>query len=156
KTKIFGGENTMRCMSFVLASASLVALATTAFAQDGAAIPKPEQALTPVGAPAQPDGSDEPEDKEAIVITGTQIRGVKPVGSNVISQSREEIKATGVNDSNQLLAELPQSQFFLGLVQPGGPPTGGTGPIIAGAPRSPINRPNLRNIPGTNDSSGQT
>lgn len=114
------------------------------------------QAATPVAAEDSPsDGTSEKDDSSEIIVTGTQIRGIKPVGSTVVTQSREDIQNTGKNDLNQVLAELPQAQNFLGLVQPGGNNNGGVGNISRGAERSPIARPNLRNLPGANDGSGQ-
>lgn len=113
----------------------------------------PTPVITPQDLPV--DESSAPVDPSEIIVTGTQIRGIKPIGSTVVTQSREDIRNTGKNDLNQVLAELPQAQFFLGLVQPGGGGTGGVGNIGRGSERSPVNRPNLRNIPGVNDGTGQ-
>jgi len=44
---------------------------------------------------------------EAIIITGTSIRGVAPVGSNLISVGRDEIEQTGVQTVQQLLKTVP-------------------------------------------------
>src|SRR5205085_3273552 len=44
---------------------------------------------------------------EAIVVTGTSIRGVAPVGSNLISVGREAIEQTGVQTVQQILKTVP-------------------------------------------------
>jgi iron complex outermembrane receptor protein len=84
-----------------------------------------------------------PEDQREIVITGTQIRGITPPGSNMVSLSEQDIEATGATSTQQLLATLPQTSSFnnLNVTQPGG----GT---PAGVSRVPIARPNIRNLPG--------
>lgn len=92
---------------------------------------------------------EDPSVATDIVVTGTQIRGIEPVGSSVVSQNREQIEALGVTDTRQVLAQLPQSNFFLDVPQPGG------GVIAAGTLRVPIARASLRNIPGLNSSTGQ-
>jgi iron complex outermembrane receptor protein len=50
---------------------------------------------------------------EELIVTGTAIRGIAPVGSNVQSISTEEIKRTGAISANQILANIPviTSQF---------------------------------------------
>ena len=86
------------------------------------------------------------EQLEEIVVTGTQIRGVAPVGSNVVSVNEEWIESTGAVTTNQLLSQLPQSTDFNEITQPGG------GVILANS-RVPITRPNVRNLPGAGGSS---
>ena len=44
---------------------------------------------------------------EEIVVTGTSIRGVAPVGSNLISVGREAIEQTGVQTVQQILKTVP-------------------------------------------------
>ena len=46
-------------------------------------------------------------DQDAIVITGTSIRGVQPVGANLISIGPKEIAATGAQTLTQILATVP-------------------------------------------------
>lgn len=70
----------------------------------------PEQSSTPVeaaqtAAPAAAAQTNAPTD--AIVITGTSIRGVAPVGSNLISVGREAIEQTGVQTVQQILKTVP-------------------------------------------------
>jgi iron complex outermembrane recepter protein len=40
--------------------------------------------------------------------TGTMLRGVAPVGTNVVSLDKSKIEETGVSSSNDLLAQVPQ------------------------------------------------
>ncbi|WP_375268647.1 TonB-dependent receptor plug domain-containing protein [Phenylobacterium sp.] len=49
---------------------------------------------------------------DEIVVTGTSIRGVPPVGSNLISVSRAEIEAVGAANTPDLLASVPQLNSF--------------------------------------------
>lgn len=63
------------------------------------------------------------EDRDVVVVTGTQIRGVAPVGTNVIGLSREDIIATGALSANDVLTSVPQvTSAFLDnpTVQTGG------------------------------------
>ena len=50
---------------------------------------------------------------EEVIVTGTIIRGIAPVGANVQSMGQEEIKRTGAISTNQILANIPviSSQF---------------------------------------------
>lgn len=56
-------------------------------------------------APAAAAQTNAPTD--AIVITGTSIRGVAPVGSNLISVGRQAIEQTGVQTVQQILKTVP-------------------------------------------------
>lgn len=67
--------------------------------------------LAPSFAVAQ-TGQDASEVVSEIVVTGTSIRGVPPTGSNLISVSREDIKAVGANTTPELLASVPQLNSF--------------------------------------------
>ena len=51
---------------------------------------------------------------EAVVVTGTRIKGVAPAGSSVISLGDEQIKMTGAATTNEFLRQLPQV-FNLGI-----------------------------------------
>ena len=124
----------MRITATILAATSMTAIAaaTPALAQDAPQDPAPS-----AQAPAA-------EDEEAIVITGTQIRGIAgPVGSNVISISEREIQATGATNTQQLLATLPQTTSFNNFAAT----LPGQG-VAAGVARVPIARPNIRRLPG--------
>lgn len=55
------------------------------------------------------DGQDGQEtDESVIVVTGTAIRGVAPVGSATVNISRETIVQSGIRDASSLIAQLPQ------------------------------------------------
>lgn len=87
--------------------------------------------------------SDEADDNAEIVVTGTSIRGlVKPVGASTVAVDREEVKATGVTSTVDLLANIPQIRNF------GGAPAG-----QASATQS-FAIPALRNLPNTQPGDG--
>ena len=48
------------------------------------------------------------QNAEDIVVTGTAIRGVAPVGSATLNIKREDILASGVRDPGAIIAQLPQ------------------------------------------------
>lgn len=77
---------------------SLVALATafagSAFAQDAG--------------PAGPDVGEQEESLGDIVVTGTLVRGIAPVGAPVIGISTEDIEAAGLSNTVELLRKIPQ------------------------------------------------
>lgn len=58
--------------------------------------------------------TDEASDNtlEAVVVTGSSIRGVPPVGSNLIGVSRDDIKTIGATTTPDLLASVPQLNSF--------------------------------------------
>lgn len=74
--------------------------------------------LTPMAAMAQDASGSELEE---VVVTGTSLRGVAPVGSNLISVGTEDLKATGSAIVTQALATVPALSNFGAAVQ------GGTG-----------------------------
>jgi iron complex outermembrane recepter protein len=60
-----------------------------------------------------PDPSADTEPKlEEVVVTGTSIRGVQPVGSNLITVDREAIAETGAQTMQQILASVPAITGF--------------------------------------------
>jgi iron complex outermembrane receptor protein len=61
---------------------------------------------------AGPPPASEENTLEAIVVTGSSIRGVPPVGSNLISVSRDDIKVIGATTTPDLLASVPQLNSF--------------------------------------------
>lgn len=85
--------------------------------------------------PAPPaDTPDAPS--QDIVVTGTLLRGVAPVGTNVLNISRANIVASGATNSAEILAQVPQvTNMFNSL------PAAGTG-----ASGTTITRPTIRNI----------
>lgn len=116
--------------NLALASVSLMAVASPAFAQT---------------APADASAADDSKD---IVVTGTLIRGTQVVGAQTISVDSSAIVAKAAGSTNELLGLIPQiSNTFNGRFE--GDPRG----IGAGIS---ITKPNLRNLPGSNASSGST
>ena len=67
-------------------------------------------------------GSDTAEDPgKDIIVTGTNISGVKPVGSQTLAIDRAQVLATGYTNVNDVLQTLPQVQ--------NNPNSGGGGPV---------------------------
>lgn len=67
--------------------------------------------------PAKPDRSETPAQQgeegpvtelEKMVVTGTRMRGVAPVGSQILQFDREEIERTGAATTEQFIATIPQ------------------------------------------------
>ncbi|MET0180867.1 MAG: TonB-dependent receptor [Novosphingobium sp.] len=85
------------------------------------------------------------EDASQIVVTGTLVRGIAPPGTNVIGVTAADVEATGATTTAQLLQTIPQLGSFNALQQP-----------IAGGNSVTVNRPNLRSLPGFNNSGGST
>ena len=69
-----------------------------------------------------------------VIVTGTLLRGVAPTGTDLISVPHEDIVASGVASSGDLLATIPQIGFF-GTLPRGNQDAG-----------SPLVTPNLRNL----------
>jgi iron complex outermembrane receptor protein len=64
-------------------------------------------AFAPSMASAQAAAASEPAEIEAIVVTGTSIRGVAPVGSNLVSVGQEQLRETGSQTVTGALAQVP-------------------------------------------------
>lgn len=60
--------------------------------------------------PTQDEQDQEATQVEDIVVTGTSIRGIRPVGSATVSQTREDIQATGLTSTADVVRTLPQLQ----------------------------------------------
>lgn len=92
-----------------------------------------------------------PADKDAptteeIVVTGTLIRGTQVTGSQTISVAPKDIAVKGAISTNDLLGLIPQiANTFNGRFE--GEPRGYQSGIS-------ITKPNLRNVPSSNQSSG--
>ncbi|KQZ44540.1 TonB-dependent receptor domain-containing protein [Massilia sp. Root1485] len=80
-------------------------------------------------APAAPDNGEQPEQ---VVVTGSRIRGVAPVGSTVVSLTRGDIEASGAVSTANLLQEVPQV-FNLGVSESSRGQAGGAGNITYGS-----------------------
>jgi len=79
-------------------------------------------------------GDDQKADAKDIVVTGTLLRGIAPVGTNVIALTANDVTATGAQSSNDVLAKIPQISNFNSI------PTG------AGGFGQPIVQTNLRGL----------
>ncbi|MFT4025473.1 MAG: TonB-dependent receptor [Novosphingobium sp.] len=108
---------------------SLLAISVPAFAQSAA-----------------DDSQDAAANNEDIVVTGTLIRGTKAVGSQTITTDAKQIAEVGAVSTNALLASIPQIAGSFNS-RPEGDPRGLTAV-------SSIVRPNLRNFPSSNATSG--
>ncbi len=87
----------------LIVTAALISF-TPAHAQD---IP-----VTQENTAAAPDVDSKSTDKDTtvVVVTGTNIKGIKPVGSETTTMKREEILATGLTNVTDVLRTLPQVQ----------------------------------------------
>ena len=131
----------------VSAAASVLALAGTAAAQD-TPVPAGQGTVTPAEQAESPtapaaDGTIGPapitEPSADVVVTGSRIRAVAPVGSSVVALGREDIAASGQVTIDRAIRELPQV-FNLGVSEGSRGQTGGAGNIVYG------NSVNLRGI----------
>ncbi|MFM5931751.1 MAG: TonB-dependent receptor domain-containing protein [Novosphingobium sp.] len=114
----------MNIRKLALASVSLLSISAPAFAQDA---------------------EDENTGDEPIVVTGTLIRGTEATGSQTLSVDPTAIKEIAATSTNELLSSIPQLGNF--NTRPEGDPRGLTAV-------STIVRPNLRDFPSTNATSG--
>ena len=121
-------RNIRNIRRLAFAVASLLSISAPAFAQDTA--------------------EGEAVESDAIVVTGTLIRGKAPVGSQLISVDASAIADKAAGSTNELLSLIPQvSNTFNGRFE--GDPRG----VAAGIS---INKPNLRGLPNQNNASGGT
>jgi iron complex outermembrane receptor protein len=79
---------------------------------------------------------DQAEDTNEIVVTGSSIRGVPPVGSNLIGVSREDITLIGVPTTAELLATVPQLNSFNTTPRANNGGAGSFAPGLRGLPAS--------------------
>ncbi|CAN5415634.1 TonB-dependent receptor [soil metagenome] len=107
------------------------------------ALAAPMHALAQAAPTAPPQSAEE---NSEVVVVGTLIRGTTAVGSQTISIDSKAITAQGATSTNELLGLIPQiASSFNGRFE--GDPRG----VSAGIS---VNRPNLRNIPSANTTSG--
>lgn len=97
------------------------AWALPAAAQDSASAPAESQASVAAAADPDQDAGTQTGRKEEIIVTGTNISGVKPVGSETVTVNRDQILATGLTNLNDVLQTIPQVQ--------NNPNAGGSGPV---------------------------
>ncbi len=60
-------------------------------------------------APGEVRAGDEPESLAEVVVTGSRIRGGGPAGANIIAISRQDIEASGLASTQEILQALPQN-----------------------------------------------
>lgn len=125
---------------------------TSAFARSTEEAPaSPAAVQDSVGAdrqnPPQPSDTVQAENQDGsndeIVVTGTSIRGlIAPVGSSTVAVDREEVKATGVTNTVDILANIPQIRGF------------GSAPAGQPSATQSFAIPVLRNLPNTQPGDG--
>ncbi|PLK26682.1 TonB-dependent receptor domain-containing protein [Novosphingobium sp. TH158] len=101
----------------------------------------------PAAARAQ-DAAEEAAADEEIVVTGTNIRGQAPVGSNAISLGESKLEEVAAQSSNELLASIPQVTNYFNRV-----PIADLGIAVN---QIQISRPNIRNLSSPNAASSPT
>lgn len=94
-----------------------------------------------IGASAQAQTVEEPDESEEIVVTGTLIRGVGETGSDQITIGEEDIVATGATRVADVLADVPQVTSNFNRL-----PTYEAAGIM-------VNRPDIRNLTGASAAS---
>jgi iron complex outermembrane recepter protein len=115
-------------MIALVASTGLMGLSQPVFAQQGAA-------------------AEEASDED-IVVTGTLIRGIAPVGSQTITIGQDKLLETGSISTNELLGSIPQVSNYFNTVP--------AADLAIAVNQIQISRPNLRNIGGSNAASSPT
>ena len=71
-------------------------------------------------------------DPNEVVVTGSQIRGIKPIGAAVSSIGRDDVEAAGAVSTAQIIQQLPQV-FNLGVSENSRGQSGGSGNITYGS-----------------------
>jgi iron complex outermembrane receptor protein len=130
-TAAMGEISAMRMLGHIgFAGVSLMALSAPAFGQSA------------------DNSTSDAAGNDDIVVTGTLIRNAAPIGSQSISIESAAITEKAAASTNELLSLIPQiSNTFNGRFE--GDPRG----VSAGIS---ITKPNLRNLPGANSTSGGT
>lgn len=135
----------MRASRLELSRGVALAVLTFACANTAAA-----QVSQPVGsgpadqsvASQEVETSGDAQGEQDIVVTGTLIRGIAPVGTNVVGLSSADIVATGASSANQILARVPQVTSAFNQ----------TPALSSGNAGLTVVRPNLRNLPAVGGS----
>ena len=119
-------------MSALACSLGLAAIPSAAHAQ---VAPKPA-----------PD--DAVVDDKDIVVTGTLLRGIAPVGTNSITVDQAAIESIAPISGNALLATIPQVTNYFNNVP--------IADLSIAVNQIQVSRPNIRNLSGSNSSSSAT
>ena len=85
-----------------------------------------------VAAPGATTAAEDAEKATTIVITGSRIRGITPVGSSVVSISRDEIETSSAITTAQLIQQIPQV-YNLGVSENSRGQSGGSSNITYGS-----------------------
>ncbi|MET0376374.1 MAG: TonB-dependent receptor plug domain-containing protein, partial [Rhizorhabdus sp.] len=134
------GTKLYHCLFAGSATVALTLAGTpTALAQVADPIRAPDSApaVDPIDEPAVEEATATQDDGQAIVVTGTFLRGIAPTGTNVVAMSSEDIAISGAVNSNQILAKIPQVSSAFNQV-----PT-----LPTNDPGLSVIFPNIRNIP---------
>ena len=123
-----------------------VALSALACSLGLTAIPGIAQAQVATTPASSPDESDEATTD--IIVTGTLLRGVPPVGSHQISVGQKQVESQGVTTSNELLATIPQVTNLFNNVP--------VSRLNVAANQIQVVRPNLRNLSPETGSTAST
>lgn len=97
-------------------------------------------------ADAKPAAND--DQVQEIIVTGTLIRGIAPVGSNAISIGESKLTETASLTSNELLATIPQVTNYFNRVP--------AADLAVAVNQLQVSRPNIRNISPNNAASSGT
>jgi iron complex outermembrane recepter protein len=125
-----------KMLAGVASSAIILGWVAPTYAQTA---PDAEPPAAPtISAPASSDalapGSDQGTANADIVVTGTSIRGVAPVGSPLIQINQADIQASGAQNAAALFATVPQVNSFGTRPNQGGNVNAVTPPTLRGLP----------------------
>ncbi|MEO6717784.1 MAG: TonB-dependent receptor [Novosphingobium sp.] len=101
---------------------------------------------TPAFGQQAPAAGEDAKSSEDIIVTGTLIRGIAPVGSQSIGVSQEKIISIGAANTSDLVSSIPQAGTFNGYVGV----RGSSNFSLA------VNRPTLRYLGNTASSTAST
>jgi iron complex outermembrane recepter protein len=90
---------------------------------------------TAADGPAKPDDTQAPLEEIVVTATGTSIRGIAPVGANLVTFGRDDIIASGAETVSDVMSAVPQLGLFNLSQNPG----------VAGA-MDAISAPSLRGL----------
>ena len=93
----------------------------------------------PLAAAQAPDAGPKDETADKVIVTGSRLRGVAPVGSPVQTMTTEAIEEANVTSTEKIIQQLP-AVFDLGVSEGSRGQNGGSGNIVFG------NAINLRGI----------
>src|SRR5258708_4962680 len=81
----------------------------------------PQLPATAADGPARPDDTQAPLEEIVVTATGTSIRGIAPVGANLVTFGREDIIASGAETVSDVMSAVPQLGLFNLSQNPGVP-----------------------------------